>query len=104
MKGITIAAQRRLDVICYLQFGGCSESELSTLNAILSHSNNGTVVLSTDLSNSIKSSINQNDSLFRTNIHRLAKRGVIKKAGKTIYIHPLINEEIDKLLIQFSPL
>jgi len=103
MKAITVSAQRRIDIICYLQFGGCSASELSTLNAILSHSNNGSLSLSTDLSNAIKSSINQNDSLFRTNIHRLNKRGIIKKAGKTIYIHPLVNEALDKLLIQFSP-
>jgi hypothetical protein len=103
MKSITISAQRRIDIICHLQFGGCSSSELTTLDAILSHSNNGSCCLDANTSNTIKSSINQNDSLFRTNIHRLHKKGVIKKAGRTIYVHPLLNENLDKLLIQFSP-
>lgn len=88
-------------------FGGLSTTERAILEYFINTSLNNVNLISADISREICGQLSLTQSSFNTTVFRLHKKGVIKKSGKTIELHPIFNniQELDKLIISFvSPL
>lgn len=79
------------------------EAEVKTLQGLIKYATNGSLFVSIELSKQIRAEFGLSTSSLATALHRLEKKGVIKKSGKTTFInaHFLNLDSLDKLLVQF---
>ncbi len=105
IKGIEIdrSIQKKINVIVNLICDGLSDSELNTLESIIKHSSNNTLFITPIVSKYIQDEFGITSSSFSTSLHRLEKKGIIKRSGKTVMIHPYFKDiaSLDKLVISF---
>lgn len=95
---------KKLSIMCYAFFGGISASERTILSELINTSTNNSIVLNGEISGQICQSLNMSAAAFSIALFRLEKKGVIKKSGKSITLHPVLNNinELDTLIISFS--
>ena len=103
IKGIKIAADKRIEIITKLFFPPLSDSELRLLKTLISFSTGNSVTLTADVSKQILLAADIGQSLFNTSLHRLEKKGILNSAGKTKNLHPIYNNigDWEKVLISF---
>lgn len=106
IKPITIQGDvlnRKLSFIVPI-FGGISGTELDILTLIIQYSTNNSICITSDLSKQLQIASGVTRSAFSTSLHRLEKKGIFNRTGKTITLHPVFNniEKAEKLLITFS--
>ena len=97
--------KKKLDIIGFVSFGGLSSTELNIMCQFIHYSLNNFLCLDVAISSEIQKDIGITQSSFNTSVFRLEKKGVIKKSGKTITLHPIFNniQNLDKLIIDFTP-
>jgi hypothetical protein len=91
-KTIKGKASDALFILSYLYFQVTNEKELKVIEEIIKLSEAGPVVLSKELRELILNSAEITDTNLSTILHRLEKKGAIKKDGKTIYLPPVFNK------------
>lgn len=100
---VNIKADKRFEMTTQILYPDLSTSEKVTLKAILSYSVDSFCILSPEVSRAVKTACNLSDTAFTTNIHRLVKKGVIKKNGKTIHLPPSLHnlDKVEALVLKF---
>jgi hypothetical protein len=104
--GLTIkdsGLKHKVAAVCVLKFK-LSATEMDLLSWLIQSSINNSVCVSVDISGQIQHDLNISASLLSTGLHRLQKKGVIKKSGKTITLNPIFNniQEMNKLVVSFE--
>lgn len=101
LKGSSL--QIKCKCVAELCFGGCSDSELSTLSSILAFSSAGTITMTPSLTKQTASLAGISNTSLTTSLFRLEKKGMIVRSGKNINFHPVFNNLMgaEKLLISF---
>lgn len=108
IRGITIndtTLSKKIEVLVGVKFGPLAESEMLVLKSLIEYANEkGSLYLDSLLAEGIRKNSNINKSSFSTSLHRLDKKGIIARAGKTINIHPVFIgvATTDKFLITFK--
>lgn len=94
---------KKVETLCKLVYGDISDSELLVLVGIVTYAVNNSLFITMDISNQIRLSSGLKESAFSTGLFRLAKRGVIRKEGKTVTLNLLFSGvmDMDRLLINF---
>ena len=77
------------------------EAELKVLSVLIKYSNGGCIGLGLEVVKEYRKEAGVTESNFSTCVHRLVKKGVISKDGKTVVIHPRLNGvlEWDKIVL-----
>lgn len=107
-KQITIkdqSLQKKISIIGAMFFGELSAVEMNVMAEIITHSQDNQLNLSATCSKTIKDTLGLNQSSFSVALHRLVKKGAIKKV-KSIITLPLICRllvEENDFLIRFTP-
>jgi hypothetical protein len=96
--------ESRIKILTKVFFGDIPEGEMKCLEILIKYSNNNSISLSGDIGKHIRSESGITESLFSTALHRLEKRLIIRRAGKTIFLNPVYNEitELGRLIIVFE--
>lgn len=90
-KTIKAKASDALFIMSYLYFDVTNEKEIKVIGEIIKLSEAGPVVLGKELRELILNAAEVTDTNLSTILHRLEKKGAIKKDGKTIYLPPVYN-------------
>ena len=79
------------------------EAELKVLSVLIKYSNGGCIGLGLEVVKEYRKEAGVTESNFSTCVHRLVKKGVISKDGKTVVIHPRLNGvlEWDKIVLGY---
>ncbi|MFA7287607.1 MAG: hypothetical protein WC055_01890 [Melioribacteraceae bacterium] len=106
IRGITINGPlllKKIEVLSKLYCGDLAVSELNTLAAIITYSNNNSLFISPIISRQLQKSFNITPSAFSTSLFRLSQKGLIKKDSKTVTLNPIFTGvmEMDRLLVSF---
>lgn len=96
--------EKRIKILTKVFFGEIPEGEMMCLEILIKYSNNNTLSLSGEVGKHIRTESGISESLFSTALHRLEKRLIIRRAGKTIFLNPVYNEitELGRLIIVFE--
>lgn len=94
----------RVKVLLALSGQNLSDAEFSSLIAVISYSVNNSIFVSAHIGGIIKKEFGLSDSAFSTSLFRLEKKGLIKRDGKTIVLHPMLSNvgELEKLVVSFQ--
>jgi len=95
--------RERVELVCKIAFTPLAEAELVTLCLLIEYSNNNQIALTPDIGKQVRGSA-VSESSFSTSLHRLEKKKVINRSGRTIIITPLLKDigNWDKLVISFT--
>lgn len=104
VRGMSVGGslRERVDVVCKIAFTPLAEAELTTICLLIEYSVNNQIALTPDIGKQIRSGA-VSESSFSTSLHRLEKKKVITRSGRTIIITPLLKDisSWDKLVISF---
>ncbi len=87
------------------RFRATSESEIEVLFAFVSYGLFAAFDLDIHLRESITTNLKMRDNTLSVMVNRLVKKGCIKKAGKSYYLHPAFAglSECDQVVFKFNP-
>lgn len=94
----------KIKLICYLLDVSLPESELKVLAGIVKYAGTGSLALTVLLTKQLRAEYDLTESSFSTSAHRLEKKGLIVRHGKTVTINPLLVglNETNKIAIFFQ--
>lgn len=97
---------KKISTLGYLFFGGLSINEINVLAELVKRSNGVKLNVSAETSSAMKKRLGLNDNSYNVSMHRLVKKGVIKKTGGVVTLHPVLNGifEENEFVIRFVPL
>ena len=81
-------------------------NEINVLAELVIRSNGVELNVSADTGLAMKKGLGLNDNSYNVAMHRLVKKGVIKKTGGVVTLHPVLNGIFteDEFIIRFVPL
>lgn len=81
-----------------------SDLELKVLTGVVQLSENNTVFMSIPTGTKIKQDYRVSESGLSTGLHRLQKKGLIVRDGKTISLLPMFNniQDLSNLIVNFT--
>ncbi len=87
------------------RFNVTSESEVEVLFSFVSYGLFSGFDLDVHLRENITDKLKMKEKTFYCMVHRLVKKGCIKKAGKSYYLHPAFAglSECDQVVFKFIP-
>lgn len=93
----------KVKLLSYIIADDLAGSELNVLIAVIKYCTNNSLFITPIISKQLQDEFGINTSLFSTSLFRLAKKGLIKKDSKTVYLNPIFTGcmEMDKLLVSF---
>lgn len=86
---INIGLQSQARIISFIKFGRIGEQEMALIAALVPFREGLAVTLGKSVLDEIEKVTGFNSATISTYLHRVSKRGIIKKSGKTIYLHPI---------------
>lgn len=94
---------KKVEILARILYGTLPESELLTLLAVVECGVNNDLFITTDVSKHIKIKYGISHSSFTTGLFRLKEKGLIKKDGKTVTVHPIFTGVVDmnKFVVNF---
>lgn len=100
---IKISPDKQISILSFIRFGRLSDSEIGLISSLLAIRDGLSVTLDSSTTNEIESNTGLNSAAISTYLHRLGKKGVIKKSGRVINFHPIYSVIDSKaLLISFE--
>jgi hypothetical protein len=93
----------KVSVLLAIQGIRLSEGEENSLLAVITYSDGAALHISAHTGGAMKKEFNLNDSSFSVGLHRLEKKKLIARSGKTISLNPMFNNigDLEKLVISF---
>lgn len=96
--------ENKIKLISYLLDLSLPEAEIKVLSGIVKYAGTGSIALTVLLTKQIRTEYDLSESAFSTSAHRLEKKGLIVRHGKTVTINPLLLglNETNKIAIFFQ--
>lgn len=100
---IKISPDKQVSVLSFIRFGRLSDSEIGLISSLLGFREGLSVTMDSGVSKEIESKAGLTPAAISTYLHRLGRKGVIKKSGKTITFHPIYSAlNYKSLLLSFE--
>lgn len=100
---VIIPVNKRIAILSFIKFGKLSDSEISLISSLLAISEGLSLTMESTSIKDIEAYTGLNTAAISTYLHRLGKKGVIKKSGKNIQFHPIFKAiHSESLLISFE--
>jgi hypothetical protein len=100
---ITIPADKQIAILSFIKFGRLSESELALLTHLIQFREGLVVEMNKYEYSQISDGSGLNLAAIATTLHRLGSKGVIKKSGRIVSLHPIYNSlQYPDLILSFK--
>ena len=102
---ITADLEKKIQVMCNINNWKVSDTELQIMCVLVLYANTGALNIFGDDGKHIRSKAgNVSESSFNVMIHRLHKKGLIRKSGSMVTINPALIklDSVDSILIEFK--
>ena|ERR1700748_1030837 len=96
----------KVTTLGHLFFESLSLVESQVLSELIRMSDGSGLSVSAETGREIRRVLNLKDSSFNVAMHRLVKKGTIKKEGSRITLHPVLNNIFNEneFVLRFTPL